>query len=36
MRGAIGNARLVELLRTYVDHPTVGSSAIRELTGERR
>jgi hypothetical protein len=38
MLAAIGNARSVELLRAYVDDPTLGSSAIRaikQLTGDR-
>lgn len=36
MLAAIGNAQSVELLRGYVDDPTLGSSAIRaikQLTG---
>jgi hypothetical protein len=39
MLAEIGNVRSVELLRPYVDHPTLGSSAIRaikQLTGEPR
>jgi hypothetical protein len=39
MLAVVGNARSVELLRAYVDDPTLGSSAIRaikQLTGERQ